>query len=66
MCTRHWYTPGTKGLRIVGVESHGRPTKRNDNNQVMDIIREDHHLTVPEVGDMLGIGKSDSARSFND
>ena len=30
-------------------ESHGRPTKRDDKNQVMDVIREDGRLTVCEV-----------------
>ena len=34
----------------------GRLTKRDDKNQVIDVIREDRRLTVRELGDMLGIG----------
>ena len=50
MCPGHWYTPGTKymdgwsGEPIE--ESRGSPTKRNEKNQVMDVIREDRYLTV--------------------
>ena len=41
-------------------EVHGRPTKKDDKliNRVMDVIREHRRLTVREVVDMLGIGKS--------
>ena len=47
-------------------ESRGRPTKRVDKNQVMDVIRDDRLLTVREVGDMLGIKKSFVQRILSD
>ena len=43
-------------------ESRGRLRKKEDKNQVMDVIREDHCLTVRAVGYMLGIGKSSVQR----
>ena len=56
-----------KSLRIVGAVSQWkRPTKRDDKNQVMDVIREDRRLTVREVGDMLEIGKSSVQRILSD
>ena len=47
-------------------ELRGKPTKRNDNNQVMDVIPEDRRLTVREGGDMLGIGKTSVQRILSD
>ena len=50
MCPGHWYTPGTKHMDSQSgepiEESRGSPTKRNEKNQVMDVIREDRYLTV--------------------
>ena len=46
-------------------KSRGRPSKRDDKNQVMDVIHDDHCLTVREVGDMLEVEIS-SVRLLND
>ena len=46
-------------------ESRGRPSKRVDKNQAMDVIRDDRRLTVREIVDMLEIEIS-SVRLFND
>ena len=65
MCPGQWYVykPGTNGLRIVRLMSKWKSRKvdrqkRDDKNQVMDVMREDYRLTGREVGDMLGIGES--------
>ena len=49
-------------------ESRGRPTKRNNKNQVTDVTHEHRRLTVCEVGvtDMLEIGKSSVQRILSD
>ena len=49
-------------------ESRGRPTKRDDKNQVMDDIREERTDDIIRltVGDMLGIGKSSVQRILSD
>ena len=43
-----------------------RPTKREDKNQLRDVVCEDCLLTVREVGDMLWIGKSSVQRILSD
>ena len=73
MCLGHWYTPGTKGLRMVRVVilwkrrvvDRQKETK-NLKNQAMDVIHEDRRLTVREVGDVLRIGKSSVQRILSD
>ena len=73
MCLGHWYTPGTKGLRSCWSgdpmeEERGRPTKRDDKlkNQMMNVMCEDRRLTVRELCEMLGIGKSTVQRILSD
>ena len=46
--------------------SRGKPTKRENKNQMMDVIREDRLLTVRGIDDMLGKGKSSVQRILSD
>ncbi|XP_062611652.1 protein GVQW3-like [Saccostrea cucullata] len=49
-------------------EARGRPSKSDDKlkSRVLDVIREDRRLTVREVGDTIGIGKSSVQRILSD
>ena len=49
-------------------EARGRPSKSDDKlkSRVLDVIREDRRLTVREVGDMIGVGKSSVQRILSD
>ena len=53
MCLRHCYPFKACWSGEPVEESRGRPTKRDDKNQFMDVIYEHCRLTVCEVGDML-------------
>ena len=70
MCLGHWYTPGLQRFQeswsVEQVEgSCGRPTNKTTKNRLMDVIREDRRLTVREVSDIIGIGKSSVIRRFS-
>ena len=73
MCLGHWYTPGTKDLRMVRVVIlwNRRVVNRQQETTklkilVLDVIREDRRLPVYEVDDVLRIGKSSVQRILSD
>ena len=66
--SRHWDASGSKDLRSGEPmeESRGKPNKRDDKNQVMDVIRQDRRFKERAVGDINGIRKSYAPRILSD
>ena len=56
---KEWYNRFKDGSTSVDSEPrHGRPsTSRNDNviNQVRTLVMQDHHITVQELADEVGV-----------
>lgn len=58
MCLGHWNTPGTKGLRMIGVVillqrrvvDRQRETTNLKSNQLMGVTRKDRRLAIRGVG----------------
>ena len=71
MCLRHWYTPSTKHLRIVGVMSQWKSRVVDRQKETAKIRQWTSYVKTAvwqlrEAGDKLGIGKSSVQRTLSD